>query len=577
MANQKTTELTADGSPTTDDLVMTVNDPSGTPVNRKVTLGALPVSSATQSALDAKATTSALSSHEADTTAIHGIADTSALLDTGDIGVSVQAYDGDLAALAGLVSAADKVPYFTGAGTAAVADFTAAGRALVDDANAAAQRTTLGLVIGTDVQAQDAELSALAGLTSAADSLPYFTGSGTAALATFTSAGRALVDDADASAQRTTLGLGTAATKNTGTASGEVPLNSDLRTFGVGVRTTPDLTVDNEVSVDVSLSGGISGGDTLNGGSGASDTLTLGSTSHSTRGTITLRDRTLLIGEDKTFNASTGPSLLEVASARTVTLSSATNTANGVRAVDFSPTVVWAGDATVSASYLFANAGVWKSDTSSRTVLAMQSFYANPTVRADTGTLAITTVGGATSSATLDTVNSGTLAVTNFAGFSSSLAVSSGATVTNGYHFVVNDATNSGTITTQYGVYINALSGATTNVGLFNSSTTVYNPGASTITGGSSTVRTDRTGVRLNNTAGALITLTSTPTIADGVQGQVIHMVNTSANTVTFQDESVLAGSNLQLGAATRAVLQYGTLSVMFNSTTGYWHEIGYA
>lgn len=54
-----------------------------------------------------------------------------------------QPIDADLTALAGLTSAADKGIMFTGSGTAAVYALTAAGLALLDDADTAAQRATL--------------------------------------------------------------------------------------------------------------------------------------------------------------------------------------------------------------------------------------------------------------------------------------------------------------------------------------------------------------------------------------------------------------------------------------------------
>src|SRR5574343_1641109 len=77
------------------------------------------------------------------------------------IGTNVQAWDADLTTWAGITPSANIQNVFGAA-------------------NYGAMRTLLSLVPGTDVQAYDAELAALAGLTSAADALPYFTGSGTA-------------------------------------------------------------------------------------------------------------------------------------------------------------------------------------------------------------------------------------------------------------------------------------------------------------------------------------------------------------------------------------------------------------
>lgn len=67
----------------------------------------------------------------------------------------------DLTQIAGLTSAADKVPYATGAQTWALSTLTAAGRDLIDDADAAAQRGTLSVYSQSELGNPETDLAAL--------------------------------------------------------------------------------------------------------------------------------------------------------------------------------------------------------------------------------------------------------------------------------------------------------------------------------------------------------------------------------------------------------------------------------
>lgn len=95
----------------------------------------------------------------------------------------------------------DTIYYLVGGTDVAVADGG------TGSSTASGARTNLGLAIGTNVQAFNGNLATLAALTSASDRLPYFDDTNSALLTIFTAFARTLLDDANKAAAQLTLGI----------------------------------------------------------------------------------------------------------------------------------------------------------------------------------------------------------------------------------------------------------------------------------------------------------------------------------------------------------------------------------
>jgi len=149
---------------------------------------------------------------------------------------------------------------------------------LSDLASASTARTNLGLAIGSNVQAYDAGLQSISGLTTSANQMIYTTASDTYATTSLTAAGRAILDDADAAAQRTTLGLGTIATQAANSVSitgGSISGITDLAIADGGTGASDAGTARTNLNVPTRTGGDASGtwGINITGDAGSVDGL----------------------------------------------------------------------------------------------------------------------------------------------------------------------------------------------------------------------------------------------------------------------------------------------------------------
>lgn len=175
---------------------------------------------------------------------------------------------------------------------------------------------------------------------------------------------------------------------------------------------------------------------------------------------------------------------------------------------------------------------------------------------------------------TVNRINSGTMTVTELTGMLHVPTIGAGITVTTRRGLWIFDVVNSGTVTTQVGVDIAALTAATTNIGIRNAAPYVATPSAAQTLAAGTAILANAEIVQINS-AGA-ITSTAAPTIANGQDGQKLIIINVdSADAITLSDQGTLANSNLRLSTATYAMGPRDSLTLVYSASVGDWIEVG--
>lgn len=203
--------------------------------------------------------------------------------------------------------------------------------------------------------------------------------------------------------------------------------------------------------------------------------------------------------------------------------------------------------------------------------------------------------------AALSIVGGGTLALTNLNAFAVALSVGAGITVTTMNvhgstpsvpgglvttlsHYKANNVTPSGggAITNLYGANVDQQTGGTTiSLGLRMAGGVQFEPTARSIAVVGDALTAGAVyapAYDLTNTSGGSLTLTSAPTLPDGMaNGQEVVFLNVGAQNIVLQDQGTLPASNLRLSAATISLGPRDSIRLRWSTGIGDWVQQGQA